>query len=93
MDYIQCEDEGNVQSRSFDSELLQRVRLRRTGNVLERANISLGNLLPIVRMGRTRAGRTISKVDQLPNFSPSNLVMRRSVSGLSSGGVAEGACA
>ena len=68
MDYIQCEDQGNVQSRFFYGELLQRIRLRRASNVLEGANFSLGNLLPVIRMGRTRSGGAIGKMHKLTNF-------------------------
>jgi hypothetical protein len=57
-----------VQARFLYGELLQRIRLRRACDVFERPNICLDNLLPIIRMGRTRSGGTIGKVHQLPNF-------------------------
>ncbi len=52
MDYVQCEDKGNMQARFLYGELLQGIGLRRAGDVLERANPALSNLVPIVWMGR-----------------------------------------
>jgi hypothetical protein len=68
MDYVQCEDERNMQTRFLYGKLLQHIRLRRASDVLERANITLGNLFAIIWMWRTRSGGTVGKMHELPDF-------------------------
>jgi hypothetical protein len=57
-----------MQARFLYGNLLQYIRLRRASDVLERANLTLGNLFAIIWMWRTWSGGTVGKMHELPDF-------------------------